>query len=206
MNTLAPPPPAAFAAARLIDFPRDLKQGNELTDELLAARLAGGDEAALREAYDRFSRPVFGLLLRFLGDRAAAEDVQQQVFTEVWQKAGKFDPARGTMLSWVMTIARSRALDHTRKRVPEPRQPEETAAMVDRGGGSEEIDRLIDSFRFAELLSHLPDEEAELIRYRFQNELSQSEISRQTGIPLGTVKSRMVSALGRLRTLMEAEA
>lgn len=207
MNVLAPSPPAALRADRLIDFHIDLKKrGPELTDERLAERLSGGDEDALREAYDRFSRPVFGLLVRFLGDRAAAEDVQQQVFTEVWQKAGNFDSSRGSMLSWVMTIARSRALDQVRKRVPEPREPARTAELVDNDPRSDEIDRLLDAFQFAQLLDHLPDDEAELIRYRFQNELSQSEISQRTGIPLGTVKSRMVSALGRLRTLMEAEA
>jgi RNA polymerase sigma-70 factor (ECF subfamily) len=191
---------------QLIDFAPALKSGSDRTEDQLALRLADGEEDALREAYERFSRPVFGLLLRYLRDRPSAEDVQQQVFTEVWQKAGKFDPSRGSLLGWIMSIARSRAIDHGRKRVPEPRDPERAAAIMDRDADSREIDSLIDAFQFTHLLEMLPEEEAELIRFRFQNELSQSEISAQTGIPLGTVKSRMVSALGRLRDLMEAEA
>lgn len=207
MTSLLASPPAPLIPAQLIDLrqyvPPEIDQSQE-TD--LARRLAGGDEDALRDVYERFSRPVFGLLLRYLGERPAAEDVQQQVFTEVWQKASAYDPARGSMLSWIMSIARSRAIDHGRKRVPEPREPEKAAALVDRNADSGEIDRLIDAFQFSHLLANLPDEEAELIRYRFVGELSQSEISERTGIPLGTVKSRMVSALGRLRNLMEAEA
>lgn len=206
MNALAPSPPVTLFRAELIDLQAVLPPATDQTDAYLARRLAGGEEAALSEVYDRYSRPVFGLLLRFLEDRAAAEDVQQLVFTEVWQKAGNFDPARGSLLGWIMSIARSRAIDYSRKKVPEPRDPEKTAGLIDRNPDTGEIDRLIDAFQFSHLVESLPEEEADLIRYRFQNELSQSEISERTGIPLGTVKSRMVSALGRLRTLMEAEA
>ncbi len=204
--SLAPSPPFALPGPELIDLQPALAPASDQTDEVLARRLAAGEENALSEVYDRFSRPVFGFLLRYLADRATAEDVQQTVFTEVWQKADSFDPGRGSLLGWIMAIARSRAIDHTRKRVPEPRDPEKTADLIDRNPNPGEIDRLIDAFQFSQLVESLPDEEAELIRFRFQSELSQREISEQTGIPLGTVKSRMVSALGRLRTLMEAEA
>jgi len=206
MTVLAPPPPATLFRFELIDLQSALPTGDDQIDLELARRMERGDENALSEVYSRYSRPVFGLLLRYLADRETAEDVQQQVFTEVWQKAGKFDSGRGSMLGWIMSIARSRAIDQTRKRVPEPKDPETTAVLVDRERASEDIDRLIDAFQFSHLLQHLPDDEADLIRYRFQNELSQSEIAEKTGIPLGTIKSRMVSALGRLRTLMEAEA
>lgn len=206
MNVLAPSPPVPLYRIELIDLKTVLPPATDQTDAELASRLAGGEESALSEVYVRYSRPVFGLLLRVLPDRSAAEDVQQLVFTEVWQKAGNFDPDRGSLLGWIMSIARSRAIDHSRKRVPEPRDPEKTADLIDRNPDPGEIDRLIDAFQFSQLVESLPEEEAALIRYRFQNELSQSEISEKTGIPLGTVKSRMVSALGRLRTLMEAEA
>lgn len=206
MNVLASSPPVLQFHAQLIDYRPDLPARTDQIDIRLADRIASGDEQALREVYDRFSRPVFSLLLRHLADRAAAEDVQQQVFTEVWQKASRFDADRGSLLGWIMAIARSRAIDHSRKRVPEPKDPGRTAELAGQDPGQGEIDNLIDSFQFTQLMDELPDEEAELIRFRFQNELSQSEISERTGIPLGTVKSRMVSGLGRLRTLMEAEA
>jgi len=206
MTFVASPPPVLSFASQLIDCQPDLPDRTDEIDNRLADRIADGDEQALRDLYERCSRPVFSLLLRQLGDRTAAEDVQQQVFTEVWQKASNFDPARGSLLGWIMAIARSRAIDHSRKRVPEPKDPGRTAELAGHDPDQGEIDRLIDSFQFTQLLEELPPEQADLIRFRFQNELSQSEISEKTGIPLGTVKSRMVSGLGRLRTLMEAEA
>src|SRR5690606_22136581 len=109
----------------------------------------GGEEDALSEVYRRYSRPVFGLLLRYLRDRAAAEDVQQLVFTEVWQKAGSFDPDRGTLMAWIMSIARSRAIDQSRKRVPEPKDPDRAAEVIDRDSEPGEIDQLIDAFQFS---------------------------------------------------------
>lgn len=173
----------------------------------LAKRLVERDEVALADVYELYSRPVFSFLLRFTGDRNAAEDVQQQVFLEVWQKASNFDPGRGSMLTWIMTIARSRALDHSRRRVPEPHDPSSAAELSDSGsGGHHEIDRAVDEWHFSQLIGQLPEDEARLLKYRFHGELSQSEISEKTGIPLGTVKSRMVSALERLRTRMEVEA
>lgn len=205
MTVIASPPPAISFATQLIDCRPDLPARTDENDIRLADRIADGDEEALRDLYDQYSRPVFTLLLRRLGDRTAAEDVQQQVFTEVWQKASRFDPKRGSILAWIMAIARSRAIDHGRKRVPEPKDPVRAAELAGHDSGRGEIESFIDSFQFTQLLQEIPAEEAELIRFRFHNELSQREISDKTGIPLGTVKSRMVSGLGRLRALMEAE-
>jgi RNA polymerase sigma-70 factor (ECF subfamily) len=175
-------------------------------DAALAARLADSDPDALAEAYERFGRITFGFLVKTLGDRQTAEDVQQQVFLEVWQRAAQYDPARGGLLNWVMTIARSRAIDQLRRRIPEPVGGAEQA-QFDRGaeGAVDEVDRLVERYRVAGLLSGLPREEHRLLRMRFYDELSQSEIADATGIPLGTVKLRMTSALGRLRALLEEE-
>ncbi len=179
----------------------------EPDEQVLADRLAERDEVALAEVYELFSRPVFSFLLRFTGDRNAAEDVQQQVFLEVWQKAENFDPGRGSMLTWIMTIARSRALDHSRRRVPEPHDPSSAAELAESGaGGHSDIDRAIDDWHFIQMIDQLPADEARLLEYRFHGQLSQAEISEKTGIPLGTVKSRMVSGLERLRAQMEVEA
>jgi hypothetical protein len=82
----------------------------------LARRLARRDPDALRALYDLHGGAIFGALQRVLGDRAAAEDVQQQVFLEAWQRAERFDPERGGLRTWLLTIARSRAIDHLRRR------------------------------------------------------------------------------------------
>src|SRR5215470_5501164 len=93
-------------------------------DRRLAARLRAGDDDALAEAYRIYGATTFGFLVRLLGDRASAEDVQQQVYLEAWRRAGDYDPRRGGLLTWLLTIARSRAIDHLRRRVPEPRDPQ----------------------------------------------------------------------------------
>lgn len=202
------PPRRLHARLPVIDYRSPLSQDTSDPDESnLVARLRAQDPEALRDLYGRFSRPVFGYLLRFLPDRATAEDVQQQVFLEVWQKSDRFDPARGSLMTWVMTIARSRAIDSSRRRIPEPRDPEVAARAIDRRPGpDDEISEVVATWQFSQLIGQLPDEEADLLRYRFHGELTQTEIADRTGIPLGTVKSRMVSGLERLRRMMEAEA
>jgi RNA polymerase sigma-70 factor (ECF subfamily) len=171
----------------------------------LVARLRARDPEALRELYDRFGRATFGFLLKMLRDRGAAEDVQQQVFLEVWRRSDSFDPERGKLLTWVMTIARSRAIDHMRRRVPEPVDPEVAARSAEAPSTTGGIEALADQWRLRALLDRLPPAEAGLLHLRFYAGLSQSEIAEREDIPLGTVKTRMVSGLRRLREMMEEE-
>jgi len=208
MSTMIQSPPFTFSFSGVIDYVKPLfTEHADLDDEFLAERLRRRDEQALSDTYALYSRPVFSFLVRFTGDRPAAEDVQQQVFLEVWQKAANFDPGRGTMLSWIMTIARSRAVDSHRRRVPEPRDfhtsPEQAGSDHSAHG---EIDAMLDQWHFEQLIGQLSDDDAELLKHRFHGGLTQSEISERTGVPLGTVKSRMVSALEKLRSQMEVPA
>jgi RNA polymerase sigma-70 factor, ECF subfamily len=160
---------------------------------------------ALDGVYEEYAPTVLGYLVNVLGDRGAAEDVHQQVFLEVWQRAPGYDPARASVLTWIMTIARSRAIDELRRRVPEPRDPGGALALAADPDPERSPDALVERWRMAHLLSRLRPDEAELLRMRFYEELSQSEISERTEIPLGTVKMRMVAALRRLRELIEDE-
>jgi len=172
----------------------------------LAARLRDGDPDALAEVYRRCGATTFGYLQRALRDRATAEDVQQQVYTEVWRRAAEYDPARAGLLTWTMTIARSRAIDQLRRRIPEPRDPDVAARTIESGQQTEaESDALAERWRMAHYLGRLPDDERALLRMRFYEELSQTEIAERTGVALGTVKARMVRGLRRLRELIEAE-
>jgi RNA polymerase sigma-70 factor, ECF subfamily len=172
-------------------------------EQRLAQRLVRREEAALADAYARYGRATFGFLLKALRDRAAAEDVQQQVFLEVWQRAPQFDPARGSLLAWVMLIARSRAIDQLRRRIPVPQDPTDSPALET--PVEPRVDELVEHWHMTALLGRLPHEEAVLLRQRFYGGLSQSEIASETGVPLGTVKMRMVSGLRRLRAMMEQE-
>ena len=177
-------------------------------EKAIARGLRKQKRAGLERAYAAYGGSVLGYLQGALGDRGAAEDVTQQVFLEVWRRGPQYDPARGSIFTWVMTIARSRAIDHLRKRIPEPRDttdPASPAAQAENPAAARELDDLLDRWRVAGLLRQIPREEADLLRMRFYEELSQSEIAERTGIPLGTVKMRMVKALGRLRDLIGDE-
>ena len=176
------------------------------SERRLAARLARGDETALREIEAEYAGMMRGYLTQMLHDGATAEEVTQQVMLEVWQRRASFDPSRSSMSSWVMMIARSRAIDQLRRNVPEPHDPSVTATLVDRTAPEEDpTDQLAEQWRMAHLLTLLPRDEAEVLRMRFHREMSQSEIAAATGMALGTVKMRMVSALGRLREMIESE-
>ncbi len=188
------PPMSAAPSARAPD----------LGERRIAARLRERDEDVLGELYERYGRLTFGYLLRALRDRGAAEDVQQQVFLEVWERGGSYDPRRSSPSTWIMTIARSRAIDHLRRRVPEPRDPAGALAAADAQAGPSDLDALHDAWWLAGALADLPEEEAEVLRLRFGDGLTQREIAARMGIPLGTVKTRMVRALERVRPTIEA--
>ena len=170
-------------------------------DGALAGRIEAGDEQALEQVYEEHSGSVFAFLVSRMRQREAAEDVLQQVFVEVWEKADRFDPARGKLGTWIMSIANSRSIDALRKKVPEPRDPvsfTETTTGANPGG----VEEFLADWEFGRTIDRLPEPEAELLRLRFSEDLSQSEIAERTGIPLGTVKTKMVSGLNRLRAEM----
>lgn len=195
--------PSRKAAARADRTGRRRPERAELR---LAARLRDGDPDALAEIYRQYGATTFGYLVRTLRDRAAAEDVQQQVYTEIWRRAGEYDPERAGLLTWAMTITRSRAIDHLRRRIPEPRDPEVASRTIEAGQDTAaESDALADRWRMTHYLGRLPEDESTLLRLRFYEELSQTEIAERTGVALGTVKARMVRGLRRLRELIEAE-
>ena len=189
----------ARRAVRTPPIPRPVS-----TASLLGQNLRERRHGALEAVYEEFSRTTFGYLLATLRDRSTAEDVQQEVFTEVWTRAESYDPSRGSLGAWIMTIARSRAIDTLRKRVPEPRDLHSDPEIVDAAAedaGPEAVDR----WMTGHLLSKLPERERALLRMRFYSDMSQSQIAEATGIPLGTVKMQMVSGLRRLRELLEED-
>jgi RNA polymerase sigma-70 factor, ECF subfamily len=189
---------AVLFAPRRVRLPLDMPDHDRL-----AAGLRRRDPASLRALHEQCGAAVFGFLRRSLRDHGTAEDVFQQVFLEAWQRGASYDPERGSPMTWLMTIARSRAIDHLRRRVPEPRDPSGALALLEGEDPTAALDDLVEQWRFAHLLGQLPDEEADVLRRRFYREQSQREIAAATGIPLGTVKMRMVQGLGRLRALLE---
>lgn len=174
-------------------------------EKRLASDLKRRDPSALHRLYDEYGATTFGFLVGILRDHHAAQDVQQQVYLEAWQRARSYDPARAGLLTWLMTIARSRALDALRKRVPEPKDPAGGLGAEEQAAPGSDLDRLLDAHHVAHILGRLPSEEARILRMRFCEDLTQREIAERVGIPLGTVKMRMAQALERLRTQLDRE-
>lgn len=169
----------------------------------IAELLRCGDEGAIALVEARFGRVLGGFLREALPDRSTAEEVMQQVLVEIWRRGPDYDAERAGLLTWMMTITRSRAIDERRRRRPEPVDP----AAIDDGDAapSAELDQMLERWRLAELLDRIPPEEAIALRLRFYEELAQPEISARLGVPLGTVKTRMVRGLARLRGLIAEE-
>jgi RNA polymerase sigma-70 factor, ECF subfamily len=206
MPSLAAPATDAASAAPAAASSRSRRDRASRAERRLARGLRQRSPDALEAVYAEYGGATFGLLLRILGHRGDAEDVQQVVFTEVWQRGRDFDPDRGGLLTWILTIARSRALDHRRRRVPEPRDPDRAIAHLDGAtAGADTTDALVADARVGWLLRRLPTEEAEVLRLRFHDDRSQTEIAATLGLPLGTVKLRMTQALARLRDAIERE-
>ena len=178
---------------------------DKLSDEQLMDRLAGSEvELALSALYDRYSRTVFGVGLKILGHRSLAEELVQEVFLKVWRSSRTFDPSRGSFSTWLYRVVRSVALDLHRKRAsrvhPVPEGDPHIAAARDSSAGPQEIvDDSWLSWRIARALDGLDAAHREVIELAYFQGLSQREISRQTGVPLGTVKTRTSRALKRLR-------
>ena len=179
---------------------------NDVADEVLVGRVArSGDERALSELYDRYAGLIYGAGVRYLGDRALAEDLVQDVFTAVWQNASGFDPARASFATWVYRITRNRATDLIRRRKARVRTVGGDCPLFEPGEEDLTVE-LSRSFDLASALSRLSPAHREVLTLAYFRGLSQSEISRRTDTPLGTVKSRTTAALRALRqTMLEDE-
>jgi RNA polymerase sigma-70 factor (ECF subfamily) len=175
------------------------ERADEADDAALVAAIARGDKSALGALYDRHCRLLLALGLRVLGDRTAAEDVLHDVFLEAWHQARTFDPGRGSARAWLVTRMRSRALD---RRSTVSRQ----ARLAD-SAGKEQATVLtkssptgIDLERVRRGVQGLPAELGAVVELAYFDGLSSSEIAKQLGIPVGTVKSRMARAMASLKS------
>jgi len=165
---------------------------------------ANGDQTALARLYDSTSRVVFGLILRILQDRAIAEDVLLDVYLHVWRKGATYSMNKGTPLGWLLTIARSRAIDALRSRTTRAslqQDPLETTDVIADPSPDPERNSAISQRRVfvQRCLQDLPPDQREVIELAFFSGLSQQEIANSLGQPLGTIKTRVRLGMIRLR-------
>jgi RNA polymerase sigma-70 factor (ECF subfamily) len=178
-----------------------LTEPAECSDGELLQRIGDGDREAFDVLYRRFVRPVFALALRRLGDRGRAEDATQDAFASVWRSASSYRAERGPGAPWLYAVARNAIVDRARARSESPMEvPEEASSEP---GPPEEAEHSWLAWRVHRALQDLPEHERTLLELAYWSGLSQSEIADFLNIPLGTVKTRTRSALGRLAETLE---
>ena len=159
------------------------------------------DEAALSELYDRYSGLVFSEAKRILQDAGAAEEILQDLFYQVWRTASQFDPERGSLAGWLVVVARNRAISKIRrKRGKGEELPENAVDLRANLESSAGQNLLLEKVRRG--MQDLPEGQRAAVEYAYFEGMTHTEIAAKTGEPLGTVKTRIRSAMGTLKKVL----
>jgi RNA polymerase sigma-70 factor (ECF subfamily) len=171
----------------------------------LVQSIAAGDELALHALYERAHRIVFTLIMRITANRETAEELTIDIFHDVWRRASRYDPANGTVLGWVMNQARSRAIDRVRFENRKKRSPgDDMQPLAEVAADPRDVLEQRESLRAA--LTVLTPDERQAIETTFFAGLTHAEAAARLNQPLGTIKTRIRSALHKLRHVLAAEA
>lgn len=171
-------------------------------DASLLALVQRGDEAAMAALFDRYSKVVYSVALRVLRDAASAEDVLQEIFMQIWRSPGGFIATRGSLGGWLAVVSRNRSIDTLRRK--RPSESVDDMALASSYNLSEEAERNVMIGRAKEIILLLPVEQRKTLEMAFFDGLTHSEIAEMTGDPLGTVKTRIRSALLSLRKAFQS--
>ena len=188
-----------------------LANAGEPTDEQLLARVKEGDEGALATLYGRHMPLLRTIISRVINNDTDAEDTVQEVFCEIWRQAAHYSEEKGKALGWIVTLARRRAIDKLRKKQAYQRAEDRlTAEMVDQpvSDGIHNVEQNAFEADRTEILNRiigtLPDAQQEALKFAFYRGMSQREIAAHTGIPLGTIKTRLELAVRKVKTAVLA--
>jgi RNA polymerase sigma-70 factor (ECF subfamily) len=177
-----------------------------LDDETLVRLLVQQDVRALEALYQRYSRPIFSLALKILGDRELVEEVVQEVFLRLWTRAQGYNAERGKLLSWLLTITHHRAIDELRRRRTQPETDglqEQLAAVEEpEGDPSTSLAQVEERAAVQQALAQLPEAQRKPIEMAYYGGMTQVEIALALHEPLGTVKTRMRLGMQKLRGLL----
>jgi len=166
-------------------------------DLALVSAIRSGDQNAMASLYDRYSPVVYAVALRVLGDTGAAEDIQQDVFMQLWRNPGAFDASRGNLGAWLAVITRNRAIDALRKRRPETDPEDVVLSVVPDMAGEADRSRVAEKVRG--VLGAMPSSQRSALEMAYYEGMTHTEIAARTGEPLGTIKTRTRAGLMALR-------
>jgi RNA polymerase sigma-70 factor (ECF subfamily) len=173
-----------------------------VTSEDLLGRVAGGDRAAFAELYDRTAPRVFGLVKRLLRDHSQSEEVTQEIFLEVWQTAPRYSPAKGSALSWMLTMTHRRTVDRIRA-AQASRDRDIRVGIRDHAPDIDSVAEIVEvrleSDRVKEAMTRLTELQRQAVTLAYFGGYSHSEVSRMLRVPVGTVKTRLRDGMIRLR-------
>jgi RNA polymerase sigma-70 factor, ECF subfamily len=184
-------------------YSREIRSNAE--DVALIRRMCDADETALGALYDHWMRSLYSLVFHLLKDADEAEDVVEETFWQAWRKASSYEPSRGAVSTWLLTIGRRRALDRLRAKGRRREEPftRESGVLADTAASdldpSANLEASERRARVLAALRELPEEQREVLDLGYFQGLSQTEIADATGQPLGTVKTRMRLAMQKLR-------
>jgi RNA polymerase sigma factor (sigma-70 family) len=179
-----------------------------VSDEALLAGLASGEPDAAVAFVRRFQRRIYGLAMTILNDAAASEDVAQETFARAWRHAGAYDPRRGPVSTWLLTITRNLAIDALRLRRADPVDPEVMLSLQPPAGEPGPEERALegdDARRLYAAIAELPQEQKRSVLMAAFYGRTAREIGEADGIPLGTAKTRIRSAMLKLRAALQVE-
>ena len=180
-----------------------------LDDQTLVALIVQARAGALSELYDRYGRLVYSLALHSVGDSATAEEITQDVFLRVWQRARQYRADRAKVSTWLTSITRHRAIDQLRRRGSRPEQHSVAWAEIAPGsepaanGPEAAVSLAIERERVRRAIAALPEEQQQVLALAYFQGLSQSQIAEATGQPLGTVKTRVRLGMQKLREVLQ---
>jgi len=180
---------------------RGLGSGDADSDRALMDQVRVGGQQAMEAVFDRYAGLVYSVAMRVLKDAGHAEDVTQEIFFQLWRSPGKFSFSRGSLGTWLLVVARNRSIDYLRQRRPTESVDEVVVASAT--NLQSEAERSIMMQRVRGIVGDLPQEQQQSLEMAFFDGLSHSEIAERTGQPLGTVKTRIRSALSSLRKRLE---
>jgi RNA polymerase sigma-70 factor, ECF subfamily len=173
----------------------------ETTDWSLLARVGQKDEEALSALYDRYSGLVYSEAKRILRDAGAAEEILQDLFYQVWRTAERFDPARGSLAGWLVVAARNRAISKLRRKSGKSEELDENGVSLNVDIESRTAQNLLLD-KVKAVMGNLPENQREALECAYFEGMSHSEIAEKTGQPLGTVKTRIRSAMEALKKVL----